>query len=317
MHVQILDSTGRAGARWVGDWTGTFSRHGPALPGTPRQRRRPRSPPQRGPAAGNPRHQRAPPPDQSRGTGHRRPGPSPCPASPPGPRRRRPAHWRRPCPSRRSQQDPGRAPHRGPPVPIELNPTLAWTSAHRGDTYRLTERYDQALASYSRAIELNPSDDDYARTASCRARTPMGRSSSIRGAMPERSALRVQSGPLGLIAPGPQPVQDLLPGPVQRPAAMPVIGGLPVPVLTRQVTPRAAGPGAEHDPVDHHPVITPAAARPRICGHHRQQPLRPASAAEHAGQSGVADDGFTGGRGNVQNNQRRSPQAARPGSGRP
>ena len=89
------------------------------------------------------------------GTGPRRLGPSPCPASPPGPRRRRPAHWRRPCPSRRSQQDPGRTPHRGPPVPIELNPTVAWTSAHRGDTYRLMERYDEALASYSRAIELN------------------------------------------------------------------------------------------------------------------------------------------------------------------
>jgi len=43
---------------------------------------------------------------------------------------------------------------------------------------------------------------------------------------------------LGLIAPGSQPAQDLLPGPVQRPAAMPVISGLPVPVLPGQVTPR-------------------------------------------------------------------------------
>jgi hypothetical protein len=44
---------------------------------------------------------------------------------------------------------------------------------------------------------------------------------------------------LGLVAPGPQPAQDLLPGPVQQPAAMPVISGLPVPVLPGQVPPRA------------------------------------------------------------------------------
>ena len=76
------------------------------------------------------------------------------------------------------------------------------------------------------------------------------------------SALTVQSVPLGLIAPGPQPAQDLLPGPVQRPAAMPVIDGLPVPVPLRQVPPRAAGPGPEQDPVDHHPVIVPPAPLP-------------------------------------------------------
>ena len=76
---------------------------------------------------------------------------------------------------------------------------------------------------------------------------------------------------LGPIAPYPQPVQDLPPGPVQGPAAMPVISGLPVPVLTRQITP--AGTGPEQDPVDHHPVIGPPPAPPRIGGHHRQQPL--------------------------------------------
>jgi hypothetical protein len=38
--------------------------------------------------------------------------------------------------------------------------------------------------------------------------------------------------PLGLIAPGPKPAQDHLPRPIQRPAAMPVIDRLPVPVLT-------------------------------------------------------------------------------------
>src|SRR5271165_2030629 len=65
---------------------------------------------------------------------------------------------------------------------------------------------------------------------------------------------------LGLVAPGPQPVQDLLPGPVQRPAAMPVIHGLPVPEALRQVPPRAPCPGPEEDPVDHRPVIGPPAA---------------------------------------------------------
>src|ERR1017187_3409710 len=60
---------------------------------------------------------------------------------------------------------------------------------------------------------------------------------------------------LGLITPGPQPVQDLLPGPVQGPAAMPVVDGFPVPDPFGQVPPRAARPGAEEDPVDHRPVI--------------------------------------------------------------
>src|ERR1700722_1178038 len=58
---------------------------------------------------------------------------------------------------------------------------------------------------------------------------------------------------LGLIAPGSQALQDLLPGPIQGPAAMPVIDGLPVPEALRQVSPRAARPGPEENPVDHHP----------------------------------------------------------------
>jgi Resolvase, N terminal domain len=69
---------------------------------------------------------------------------------------------------------------------------------------------------------------------------------------------------LGLITAGPQPVQDLLPGPVQGPAAMPVIDRLPVPEALRQVPPRAPCPGPEEDPVDHRPVIGPPAAPRRI-----------------------------------------------------
>jgi len=78
--------------------------------------------------------------------------------------------------------------------------------------------------------------------------------------------------PLRLVAPGPQAVQDLLPRPVPRPATMPVIDGLPVPVLRGQVTPRAARPAPEQDPVDHHAVVIPAATLPRV---RRQQRLQP------------------------------------------
>src|SRR6266487_6166742 len=78
---------------------------------------------------------------------------------------------------------------------------------------------------------------------------------------------------LGLITAGPQPVQDLLPGAVQRPVAVPVIDGLPVPELPRQVTPRAARPGAEQDAVDHHPVIGPPPAARRVSRQQRPQAL--------------------------------------------
>ena len=69
---------------------------------------------------------------------------------------------------------------------------------------------------------------------------------------------------LGLIAPGPQPVQDLLPGPVQGPAAMPATDR---PFSSRsppQVPPRAPRPGPEEDPVDHRPVIGPPPSPRRI-----------------------------------------------------
>src|SRR5271169_7208126 len=77
----------------------------------------------------------------------------------------------------------------------------------------------------------------------------------------------------GLIAPGPQPVQDRLPGPVQRPAAMPVIDRLPVPEALRQITPGAPRPGTEEDPIDHLPVIGPPATSRRITRQEHPQAL--------------------------------------------
>jgi protein-tyrosine-phosphatase len=39
---------------------------------------------------------------------------------------------------------------------IELDPEYAWLTVERGETYRLMERYDDALADFNRAIELDP-----------------------------------------------------------------------------------------------------------------------------------------------------------------
>jgi|HubBroStandDraft_3_1064219.scaffolds.fasta_scaffold811635_1 tetratricopeptide (TPR) repeat protein len=39
---------------------------------------------------------------------------------------------------------------------------VAWVIASRGETYRLMGRYEEALTDFNRAIELDPSDDDYA-----------------------------------------------------------------------------------------------------------------------------------------------------------
>ena len=41
---------------------------------------------------------------------------------------------------------------------IELDPGNAWAIASRGETYRLMGRYDEALADFNRAIELDPGD---------------------------------------------------------------------------------------------------------------------------------------------------------------
>jgi hypothetical protein len=61
----------------------------------------------------------------------------------------------------------------------------------------------------------------------------------------------------GLLTPSPQPIQDLRPGPTQRPAAMPPTDGAPVPEPLRQAPPPAPGPGTEKDPINHRTVIVP------------------------------------------------------------
>jgi len=40
---------------------------------------------------------------------------------------------------------------------IDLDPSYAWAITSRGRTYQAMERYDEALADLNRAIELDPS----------------------------------------------------------------------------------------------------------------------------------------------------------------
>ena len=91
------------------------------------------------------------------------------------------------------------------------------------------------------------------------------------------SAATVHAWPCRLITPGAQRVQDLLPGPISGPAAMPVIDGLPVPEPLRQIPPRAPRPGPEEDPVDHQPVIIPPVPLPRM----RRAATAPAAPTPH------------------------------------
>ncbi|MGD8738629.1 MAG: tetratricopeptide repeat protein, partial [Anaerolineae bacterium] len=42
---------------------------------------------------------------------------------------------------------------------IELNPTYAVAYASRGETHRLLEQYNEALADFDRALELEPNYD--------------------------------------------------------------------------------------------------------------------------------------------------------------
>jgi len=59
------------------------------------------------------------------------------------------------------------------------------------------------------------------------------------------------------VTPRPQPVQDLLPRAITRPATMPRVHRLPVPVERRQIPPRRPRPGPPQHPVHHRPVIGP------------------------------------------------------------
>jgi tetratricopeptide (TPR) repeat protein len=42
---------------------------------------------------------------------------------------------------------------------IELDPSYQWAIGQRGETYRQMGRFEQALADFDKAIELDPSDD--------------------------------------------------------------------------------------------------------------------------------------------------------------
>src|SRR3954462_8251820 len=79
--------------------------------------------------------------------------------------------------------------------------------------------------------------------------------------------------PLSLIGPGPQGIKDLLPRPIQRPAAMPVIDRLPVPVAGGQIPPRTPRTSPEINPVDHRAVIVPTVSLPRMRGQQRREQL--------------------------------------------
>ncbi len=68
---------------------------------------------------------------------------------------------------------------------------------------------------------------------------------------------------LVLIGSATQLIENPLPRPITRPAAMPVINGLPVPVSTRQVPPRSTTAGSPEHPIDHHAVIGPPATPTR------------------------------------------------------
>src|SRR5664279_2193186 len=73
-----------------------------------------------------------------------------------------------------------------------------------------------------------------------------------------------------------QPGQHPRPGPVGRPAPVPVVHRLPVAVRGRQIPPRRPGPGAPQHPVDHQPVLVPLPAttrRPVGQQRHQQRPL--------------------------------------------
>jgi hypothetical protein len=93
-----------------------------------------------------------------------------------------------------------------------------------------------------------------------------------RGIHPHRP-LHGMTGLRALITTTTQLIKDLDPGPIRRPAAMPVVDGLPVPVVARQIPPGTAGAGPPQHPVDHRSMISPppTPAR-RLIGQQRFQP---------------------------------------------
>jgi tetratricopeptide (TPR) repeat protein len=54
---------------------------------------------------------------------------------------------------------------------IELDAADAGAFAGRGHTYLAMGRYDQALADFNRALELDPDDEDYALAIASRGQT--------------------------------------------------------------------------------------------------------------------------------------------------
>src|SRR5690606_31831621 len=66
--------------------------------------------------------------------------------------------------------------------------------------------------------------------------------------------------PPGKVGVGLDRLQEPVPGTVRRPAAMPLVDGLPGAVAFRQVTPRNTGADPEQDPVEHGAVVVPPAA---------------------------------------------------------
>jgi hypothetical protein len=59
--------------------------------------------------------------------------------------------------------------------------------------------------------------------------------------------------------------EQLLPRPIGRPPAVPVVGGLPRPVLGRQIAPRRTSPRPPQHSIDNPAVIAPPATSPPRC----------------------------------------------------
>ena len=70
-----------------------------------------------------------------------------------------------------------------------------------------------------------------------------------------------------------QLIQDLFPGSITRPAAMPVVDRLPTPVLGGQIPPRQPAAGPPEHPVENLPMVSPLPATARRAV--RQQRLQP------------------------------------------